>query len=128
MTAAGGKLVLVGDHRQLPELEAGGTFRALARRPAAIRLEENHRQVAGWERDALDHLREGRADAALDLYAGRGRLRCAPASTEARKAVIDWWSAGDHDHSLIIARTPSRRRGAQSPGPPADGRCRRARL
>jgi ATP-dependent exoDNAse (exonuclease V) alpha subunit len=38
MAAAGGKLVLVGDHRQLPELEAGGTFRALARRPAAIRL------------------------------------------------------------------------------------------
>jgi ATP-dependent exoDNAse (exonuclease V) alpha subunit len=43
---------------------------------------------------------------ALDLYAGRGRLRCAPTSTEAYKALIDdWWSAGDHDRSLIIART-----------------------
>ena len=106
ITAAGGKLVLVGDHRQLPELEAGGTFRALSRRTGAIRLEENRRQVAGWERDALDHLREGRAEVALDLYAGRGRLRCAPTSTEARTALVDdWWSAGDHDRSLIIART-----------------------
>jgi ATP-dependent exoDNAse (exonuclease V) alpha subunit len=108
ITAAGGKLVLVGDHRQLPELEAGGTFRALARRPAAIRLEENRRQLAGWERDALNHLREGRAEAALDLYTRHRRLRTSPTSAEARTALIDdWWSAGDHDHSLIIARTRS---------------------
>ena len=81
VTAAGGRLVLVGDHRQLPELEAGSTFRALARRPAAIRLTENRRQVDGWERDALDHLRGGRAEAALDLYpctVGSAALRPPP--------------------------------------------------
>ena len=33
--AVGGKLVLVGDHRQLPELEAGGAFRGLVNRGLA---------------------------------------------------------------------------------------------
>jgi len=38
------KLVLVGDHRQLPEIEAGGVFAGLASRLGAARLEENRRQ------------------------------------------------------------------------------------
>ena len=43
--AVEGKLVLVGDHRQLPELQAGGVFRALVARGLAIELTENVRQV-----------------------------------------------------------------------------------
>ena len=61
--AVGGKLVLVGDHRQLPELEAGGAFRGLVNRGLAIELTENHRQVNAWERAALDELRDGRGGA-----------------------------------------------------------------
>src|SRR4051794_41583020 len=56
---AGAKLVLVGDDRQLPEIGAGGTFGALARRLPAIELRENRRQSAAWEREALALLREG---------------------------------------------------------------------
>ena len=53
------KLVLVGDHRQLPEIEAGGAFRALATRLPVIELRENRRQSERWERDALELLRDG---------------------------------------------------------------------
>jgi ATP-dependent exoDNAse (exonuclease V) alpha subunit len=58
--AVDGRLVLVGDHRQLPALEAGGAFRGLVQRGLAVELQENRRQVHAWERGALEHLREGR--------------------------------------------------------------------
>src|SRR5204863_8921447 len=35
------KVVLVGDHRQLAEIDAGGAFRSLATRLPAIELKEN---------------------------------------------------------------------------------------
>ena len=47
------KLVLVGDHRQLPSIGAGGAFQASQARLPAIVLKENRRQAAAWERDAL---------------------------------------------------------------------------
>ena len=69
------KLVLVGDHRQLPEIEAGGAFRALAARLPVIELPENRRQVEAWERDALELLRVGRrATRRWSCYERRGRV------------------------------------------------------
>ena len=68
------KLVLVGDHRQLAEIEAGGAFRALASRLPAIELTENRRQVDRWERDALELLRDGDPRVALQQYEEHGRV------------------------------------------------------
>jgi conjugative relaxase-like TrwC/TraI family protein len=103
--AVEGKLVLVGDHRQLPELQAGGTFRALVQRGLALELRENVRQVHVWERLALDHLREGRAEAALALYVRHERLVVAPTSESTRDRLVgDWWSAGDPDGAVMIGR------------------------
>ena len=56
------KLVLVGDDRQLPEIEAGGAFGALADALGAIELQEVHRQTQGWDRAALADLRDGDID------------------------------------------------------------------
>jgi ATP-dependent exoDNAse (exonuclease V) alpha subunit len=80
-TRAGGKLVLVGDHRQLPELAAGGTFRALARELPAVTLTENRRQAHSWERAALDELRAGDVTAGVDAYAAAGRITTYPTAT-----------------------------------------------
>ncbi len=38
--AAGAKAVLVGDHHQLPAVDAGGAFAALVRRLGAVELTE----------------------------------------------------------------------------------------
>jgi conjugative relaxase-like TrwC/TraI family protein len=71
------KLVLVGDAAQLPELEAGGLFAALADQPHALELSGHHRQSEAWERHALVAMRAGRAPEALDLYDQHRRLHTA---------------------------------------------------
>ncbi|MCA1711653.1 MAG: AAA family ATPase, partial [Actinobacteria bacterium] len=60
------KVVLVGDPAQLPELEAGGLFTALAAQPTAIHLTGHHRQREPWEQQALAALRAGRTVEAID--------------------------------------------------------------
>jgi hypothetical protein len=42
------KVVLVGDPHQLPEIDAGGLFRALATRLPAVELTDNRRQTERW--------------------------------------------------------------------------------
>jgi len=93
-TAVGAKLVLVGDHRQLPELAAGGTFRALAERLDRIELTVNRRQVKHWERSALDQLRDGDQVAGLAAYVSAGRVDSQRTAADQRMALVRaWWAA-----------------------------------
>jgi ATP-dependent exoDNAse (exonuclease V) alpha subunit len=98
------KLVLVGDDRQLSEIEAGGAFRALTRRLPAIELTENRRQAAAWERDALALLRDGDPRHALQLYEDHGRVVSGEHADEVRRRLVaDWWTGRDADGALMIA-------------------------
>jgi conjugative relaxase-like TrwC/TraI family protein len=99
------KAVLVGDPRQLPEIEAGGALRALAERLDAIDLTENRRQRERWEREALDHLGEGRVVEAVSLYRERGRIVVAEGAEELRQQLVeDWWAARSQgDAGVMIA-------------------------
>ena len=98
------KLVLVGDHRQLPELEAGGAFRALTTRLPAIELHENRRQVEGWERSALALLRDGSVEQALQRYQDRGRVVVKDDAADLRRQLVaDWWAARDPEGAVMIA-------------------------
>ena len=75
------KLVLVGDHRQLPEIDAGGAFAAVVGRLGAFELRSNRRQEAQWERACLDELRSGEVAEAL-----RVPRRARPAPPAPRRA------------------------------------------
>ena len=101
------KVVLVGDHRQLPEIDAGGVFRGLLARGSAIELSENRRQREGWERDALAALREGAAAPALAAYARHGRLVIEDTAGGVRERLIsDWWHAAQDpsgEEAVMIA-------------------------
>jgi AAA domain/Transposase len=96
------KVVLVGDHHQLPELEAGGAFRALVHQLDAVTLTENRRQDAAWERAALDELRAGDVDTALGAYEQAGRITAADTAEQARGQLVDaWWRAADTPYGQL---------------------------
>lgn len=107
-TAARAKVILVGDHHQLPEVAAGGTFRAaidlLGDRAAELRV--NRRQQEPWEQAALDHLRNGDVATAFAAYRDHGRVIVADTAADVRAiAVADWVAARRNGETLLLAGT-----------------------
>jgi conjugative relaxase-like TrwC/TraI family protein len=101
---AGGKLVLCGDHRQLPSIRAGGAFRAVAARIHAIELTENRRQEQQWERGALDQLRDGVASDAIRVYEAHDRLVIGgDRAPLMERLVSDWWASRHEGRTAMIA-------------------------
>ena len=113
---AGAKVILVGDHHQLPEVNAGGVFRAAVDRygDAVAELTVNHRQRAAWEHDALDQLRHGHALAGFRGYADHGHVTLAATVAEIHTAAIDAWV---HAHVDGSRRDRARRHPQRSPRP-----------
>jgi ATP-dependent exoDNAse (exonuclease V) alpha subunit len=107
--AAQAKVVLVGDPKQLPEIDAGGAFRALARNLDAVRLTSNRRQRDPIERKALADLRAGRIDRAMERMNAHGRITHAPNFQAACRQMIAAWqtarTGGDQVLLLAARRT-----------------------
>ena len=92
---AGGKLVIVGDPRQLAPVGPGGALQALVdRHPDVVTvLDQNLRQRDPAERAALHDLRAGNVHDAVSYYATNGRIRIAATRTETLAAMVDAWAA-----------------------------------
>lgn len=104
---ANAKLVLCGDDRQLPEIEAGGAMRGLAKRLGAIELRDVQRQQHGWDRDALRALRDGKVEAWADSYREHKRIVAATDATAIRARLVDDWHratlAHPEEDNLMLA-------------------------
>jgi conjugative relaxase-like TrwC/TraI family protein len=110
--AAGAKLVLVGDNRQLSSIDAGGALRTLSSETGdhVVTLATNRRQSGAdqqWERDALVALREGDVTPAVEAYTEHGRVTIAGTIDEARRHIVeDWWAVhrdpGTQDQTTAI--------------------------
>jgi conjugative relaxase-like TrwC/TraI family protein len=88
------QVVLVGDPHQLPEVGAGGAFRALVERLPVLELVDNRRQAEAWERDALAELRSGSVGTAISAYERAGRVTLAQGPDGAREALVEaWWAS-----------------------------------
>ena len=108
--AAGAKLVLVGDDRQLPEIDAGGAFRGIADRVGALELHETRRQRHVWDRDALAALRVGGLDEWASRYRDAGRIVARASARETRQEMVsDWWHAvrSNEGDAVMIAHRRS---------------------
>lgn len=104
---AGAKIVFVGDHHQLPEIDAGGAFAGLATRLDVTELTRNRRQRAAWERQALQELRTGDPELAYAAYRAHGRIKHASVGYDIRAELVDdWWAArGDGRDAVMLAGT-----------------------
>jgi conjugative relaxase-like TrwC/TraI family protein len=104
----GAKVVLVGDDRQLAAIDAGGGFRALRLRLGASELAENRRQLHAWQREAIELVRQGEVDQAIELYRAHDQVVAAESKQELALALLnDWWDAWkeverDPDQDVIV--------------------------
>ncbi|MPZ67342.1 MAG: relaxase domain-containing protein [Pseudonocardiaceae bacterium] len=89
---AGAKLLLVGDHRQLAAVGAGGGMDLLATAGASYELAEARRFSAEWERDASLRLRDA-DETVLGEYHKHGRLIDAGAIEQAETSAARAWLA-----------------------------------
>jgi conjugative relaxase-like TrwC/TraI family protein len=100
---AGTKVALVGDDRQLAAIEAGGGFRGLRLRLGASVLSENRRQVETWERQAVEHIRNGDLDLALAAYRAHGRMVAAETPTQLKETLLgEWWRGFQQGQRVAI--------------------------
>lgn len=89
----GATIVLVGDHKQLPPIEAGGPLGYLLKKHGHAFLAENRRQRDAADRKAVADLRNGRVEQSLESYAARGRLTVAKDRAAAVERLVKTWAA-----------------------------------
>ena len=109
VSAAGGKVVMVGDPRQLPEIGPGGglTHAITLLGNQVCELTVNCRQQHQWEIDALEDLRHGDPTRAWHTYRTHGRVLVTDNVDEVHQRAVADWLRTHHDgkHSLLLAGT-----------------------
>ena len=108
VTRVGAKLIVVGDHHQLPEVAAGGGFRAAldVLGDRVVELTVNRRQHAPWEQAALDQLRHGDIATAFAAYQAHGRVVLDDDRHALRqRAITDWNTLRSDGATLMLAGT-----------------------
>lgn len=90
---SGGTLILAGDWKQLPPIEAGGPMHRIAREVSQdAKLTENRRQQNLADRQAVNDLRNGRINESLQSYAERERVTIGENRQETIEKLVDTWS------------------------------------
>ncbi len=89
---SGGKLVVIGDARQLPAIGAGGLFEELSETAPTARLSEVRRTDDPEERRAWADLRGGRAEQAMAHYQARGQLHFSDTREQALEGAVKQWA------------------------------------
>ena len=109
------KLVLVGDPAQLPEIDAGGLFAALAERMPTAALAGNVRQREPWERNALTSMRDGDVLDAVVSYDAAGRVHLGESTGDLRAQIVtDYLAHRVADPRADVVMLTSRRDDART--------------
>ena len=99
--AAEAKLVLVGDHRQLGAVGAGGLFRLLVADTNAAELTDARRFVEPWEAAATLRLRRGDVSVVHE-YERHGRLAGGSREDMVDAAFATWQRCRERGESVVV--------------------------
>jgi Ti-type conjugative transfer relaxase TraA len=91
--AAGSKLILTGDDRQLSSIDRGGMFGVLKERYGAAMLTEVIRQRKDDDRRASSMMAEGNFHDALTMYEAKHAIVWTRTQNEARTLLVKRWAA-----------------------------------
>jgi len=99
----GGRLVAIGDHRQLPAIGAGGMFEHAAECVPTAQLAEVRRTQDPATREAWRELREGDPTVAMAYFHARGDLRFADTREQAVERAAHRYDelAREHGHEHV---------------------------
>ncbi len=103
--AAGAKLVMVGDDRQLSSIDRGGMFGVLKDREGAAELAEVRRQNKNDDRRAAELMASGNFHTALGMYDAKGAIHWERHQDAARAALVAQWTkdtAADPSKSRFV--------------------------
>src|ERR1700730_16603422 len=90
--AAGAKLILVGDDRQLSSIERGGMFGVIKDCYGAAELAIVRRQHKHDDRRAAEMMAEGNFDNALCIYQAKGAIQWTRNQPAASSALVTQWA------------------------------------
>ena len=103
--AAGAKLVLAGDDKQLASIERGGLFGALREKHGGPELHDVVRVSDAEQRRAFNLMHQGQFLPALAIYARQGAIHWSGGQDEARAALVREWGrdvAADPDKVRFV--------------------------
>ena len=89
--AAGAKLILAGDDKQLASIERGGLFGSLKEQYGGTELHEVVRVSDAEQRRAFNLMHQGEFLPALAIYARQGAIHWSGGQEEAREALVRQW-------------------------------------
>ncbi len=102
-----GKLVLIGDPRQLPSVDSGGLFHRLVAQGDQVideLAEVNQRQQLDLDRENLTRFRYGKVSEAVHHYAEAGRLYLGKSESATKSAMVHAWWQDVEVHGLARVR------------------------
>jgi len=102
------RTILVGDHRQLDSVDAGGMFAELVHDPdvSTVELDTLHRFEHEWEAAASLDLRKGETNV-VNLYEQHGRIHGHADHAAATEAVADEAFAGITEGRDVLVMAPT---------------------
>jgi Ti-type conjugative transfer relaxase TraA len=89
--AAGARVILVGDEKQLASVERGGVFEVLKQRYGCTELLDVRRQTADWAKAASQDFAAGRIRDGIKAYEAHGCLRWSDDLDAARATLVARW-------------------------------------